>query len=133
MDYNITPKHNYKLSEEDKHNIILEYTFNRRKENIKDICKRYDISERTLYNIINNPKYQKQVEKSIKEYSNNFSKKTKVLIDKALNQLNDKINNGEISARDLTILTGTLYDKSRLEDNLSTSNQSFNININIDK
>lgn len=132
MDNKLT-KYNYKLSEEDKHNIILEYTFNRRKENIKDICKRYDISERTLYNIINNPKYQKQVEKSIKEYSSMFSKKTKVLIDKALNQLNDKINNGEISARDLTILTGTLYDKSRLEDNLSTSNNSFNININIDK
>lgn len=131
--YTPVKKHNYKLTEEDKKSIVLEYTFNRHKENIYSICQKYDISERTLYDIVNNDKYKMIVENSIKEYSKNFSKKTKVLIDKALNQLNEKMEKGEISARDLTILTGTLYDKSRLEDNLSTSNSSFNININIDK
>lgn len=126
-------KHNYKLTEEDKKSIVLEYTFNRHKENIYSICQKYDISDRYLYDIVNNPKYSDIVEKHIKECSKNFGKKTKLLIDKALNQLNEKLEKGEISARDLTILTGTLYDKSRLEDNLSTSNSSFNININIDK
>ena len=131
-------KHNYKLTLEDKKLILLEYTLNRTNENISSICKKFGISKRTLYDVIHS--FDKQttdliVSESIKEYKHNFTKKANNIIEKALNkidnQLNDNNNNIDISK--LSTMLGILYDKTRLEDNLSTSNNSFNININIDK
>lgn len=131
-------KHNYKLSDNDKRLIIIDYTLNRTNDNIFNICNRYNISKQTLYNIIN--KYTKEerynlVDTSIKEYRKNFTKKANNLIEKALNKLDNQLNNEEesVNINQLTTMIGILYDKTRLEDNLSTSNNSFNININIDK
>lgn len=139
MEYQIiNNKHNYKLTEEDRHNIILDYTLNHTKDNILSICSRYDISKRTLYDILH--KYddkQKEeiVNNSIKQYKRNFTKRTEHIISKALNRLEEEINkqDNEINISQLTTAIGILYDKNRLENNLSTSNNSFNININIDK
>ena len=131
-------KHNYKLSIDDKKAILLEYTLNRTNDNVLNICSRYGISRQTLYNIIHS--FDKQttdliINESIKSYRKNFTKKANNIIEKALNkidnQLNDNNNNIDISK--LSTMLGILYDKTRLEDNLSTSNNSFNININIDK
>lgn len=125
-------KHNYKLSQEDKQQITLEYYLNRKKENIEDLCNRYNISHQTIYNIIREEKNQKQLNKYINENRKNFSKKTSILIDKAIDRLNDKIENEEVNAKDLVTTIGVLYDKNRLENNQSTSNNSININIKIE-
>lgn len=125
-------KYNYKLTEEDRKTIVLEYLLNKSYQNIECLANKYNISVKTIYNIVNDKRYNQVVDKYITESSNNFKKKSKILIDKALNTINQKIEEGDVSLRDLTILTGTLYDKTRLEDNLSTSNNSININIKIE-
>ena len=137
-DIQVNNKHNYKLTEEDKKLIIIDYTLNRTNDNIYNICNRYNISKQTLYNIIN--KYTKEerynlVDKSIKEYRKNFTKKANNIIEKALNRIDNQLNDNDnnINISQLSTMLGILYDKTRLEDNLSTSNNSFNININIDK
>ena len=127
-----TNKHNYKLSQEDKQQITLEYYLNRKKENIEDLCNRYNISRQTIYNIIRDKKNQKQVDKYINECRSNFTKKTSILIDKAIDRLNDKIEDNDVNTKDLVTAIGVLYDKNRLENNQSTSNNSININIKIE-
>lgn len=127
-----TNKHNYKLSQEDKQQITLEYYLNRKKENIEDLCNRYNVSKQTIYNIIRDKKNQKQLNEYITESRNNFTKKASILIDKAIDRLNDKIEGEEVNAKDLVTTIGVLYDKNRLENNQSTSNNSININIKIE-
>ena len=126
-------KHNYKLSEEDKQHIVLEYYLNRQTSNVEDICSKYNISTRRLYQIVKDKKYQKELNNYITECKNNFSKKTTMIIDKAINQLNEKIQEGDANIKDLTTTIGILYDKNRLEQNLSTSNNSISINIKVEK
>jgi len=126
-------KHNYKLSEEDKKTIILEYYLNKNKKNIEYLLNKYSISRTTLYDILKNKKYKNEVDKYIIECKQNFTKKTTILIDKAINQLNEKIQEGDANIKDLTTTIGILYDKNRLEQNLSTSNNSININLKIER
>lgn len=126
-------KYNYKLSDEDKQLITLDYYLNRSNQNIADLCNRYNISKRTLYNIINNNKNQKEVNKYITDCRNNFTKKTTILIDKAIEKLNGKIDEDNATIKDLVTAIGVLYDKNRLENNLSTNNSSININLKIEK
>lgn len=125
-------KHNYKLTQEDKQTITLEYYLNRRKENIQALCDRYNISHQTVYNIVKDEKNQKMLNKYITETRNNFSKKTSILIDKAIDKLNDKIEDEEVNTKDLVTTIGILYDKNRLENNQSTSNNSIQINIKVE-
>lgn len=126
-------KHNYKLSEEDKQLITLDYYLNRSKQNIQDICNKYNITSQTIYNIVKQEKYQKQLNNYITETRKNFSKKTSILIDKAIDKLQNKIDTEEANIKDLTTTIGILYDKNRLEQNLSTSNNSININLKIER
>ena len=131
-------KHNYKLTPEDKKLILLEYTLNKTNTNIDSICLKYNISKRTLYDIIhsfNSEETNNIINSSIKEYKKNFTKKANNIIEKALNRIDNQLNDNDnnINISQLSTMLGILYDKTRLEDNLSTSNNSFNININIDK
>lgn len=128
-----TTKHNYKLSEEDKQSIVLDYYLNRSKENIQDLCNRYNISTRRVYQLVKDEKYQKEVNNYITECKNNFTKKTTILINNAIDKLQDKIQNEDANIKDLTTTIGILYDKNRLEQNLSTSNNSININLKIER
>ena len=125
-------KHNYKLTDEDKQTITLDYYLNRSNENINDICNRYNITKQTIYNIIKNEKYQKALNEHITETRQNFSKKTSILIDNAIDKLQEKIKNEDANIKDLTTTIGILYDKNRLENNLSTSNNSISINIKVE-
>lgn len=125
-------KHNYKLTQEDKQTITLEYYLNRRKENIQQLCNRYNISHQTVYNIVKDEKNQKLLNNYITETRKNFSKKTSILIDKAIDKLNDKIEDEEVNTKDLVTTIGILYDKNRLENNQSTSNNSIQINIKVE-
>ena len=125
-------KYNYKLTAEDKQTILLDYLLNKSKTNIKTLCNKYGISDRYLYTIVNDEKNKEIVNSYITECSKNFGKKSQLIIDKALTKLNEKIDDEKATIRDLTILTGTLYDKTRLENNLSTSNNSISINIKVE-
>lgn len=126
-------KHNYKLSDEDKQTITLDYYLNRSTSNVDDICNKYNISKQTVYTIVKDKKYQKALEKHITESRQNFSKKTSILIDKAIDKLQEKIDNEDANIKDLTTTIGILYDKNRLEQNLSTSNNSIQINLKIER
>ena len=126
-------KHCYKLSEEDKQTITLDYYLNRSKQNVEDICNRYNISTRRLYQLVKDERYTKALDGYITQCKNNFSKKTSILIDKAIDKLQDKIDNEDANIKDLTTTIGILYDKNRLEQNLSTSNNSISINIKVER
>jgi transposase-like protein len=129
----IKGKHNYKLSDEDKQQIIVEYYLNRRKENVQDLCRRFDISDRTLYSLVKSDKGKEILEQHITESKKNFSKKLDIILNKAINGLNDRLENEDIKALEYAKILGITYDKSRLENNLSTSNNSININIKVEK
>lgn len=45
-------KHNYKLSEEDKKEIVTSYYLNKSKENVQDLCDRFGISNQWLYKLV---------------------------------------------------------------------------------
>lgn len=130
-------KHNYKLTEEDKKNIVLEYTLNRSKTTANSICKKYSISRKTMYTVLNSFNQKEKnaiVDESIKEYKQNFTKKSHAIINKALEKINEKLEKDaeNVNLNQLSTTIGILYDKTRLEDNLSTSNNSININIKIE-
>lgn len=125
-------KHNYKLTQEDIKQIMLYYYLDNRKQTRQEILDKYNISKQTYYNIIKDKKNIELINKDINEARQNFTKKSEIIIDKALNTINKNIDNGDINNKDLITITGILYDKTRLENNLSTSNNSININIKIE-
>jgi uncharacterized protein YktB (UPF0637 family) len=126
-------KHNYKLSPEDIKDIMLYYYLDNTKATRQDILDRYNISKQTYYNIIKDQKNIKLIENDIKEQRRNFTKKSELIIDKALNKINKQIEEEKTSTKDLITTIGILYDKTRLEQNLSTSNSSININLKIER
>lgn len=126
-------KHNYKLSPEDIKDIMLYYYLDNTKATRQDILDKYNISKQTYYNIIKDQKNIALIENDIREQRQNFTRKSEIIIDKALNKINNKIDNDNVSPKDLITITGILYDKTRLEQNLSTSNNSININLKIEK
>jgi transposase-like protein len=130
---NLVKKHNYKLSIEDKEQIMIEYLLNRKKENVKDLCRRFDISEKTLYDIVKSKQGQEILEQHIIQSKKNLSKKLDIILDKTIKGLNDKLQEEDIKALDYAKILGITYDKSRLENNLSTSNNEVKISIKIEK
>lgn len=126
-------KHNYKLTEEDKNTIIVEYCLNRRKENAIQLCNKYGISQTTLYNLVRSKKGEEILEKHITESKKNFSKKLDLILDKAIEGLDKQLKNEDIKAIDYAKILGIIYDKSRLENNLSTSNNAITIKIKVEK
>lgn len=133
METLVKKKHNYKLSEEDKKNIMIEYTLNRRTENVLSVCAKYGISKAMFYNIVRSKQGQEILDKHIIESKRNFTKKLDMILEKTIDKLGEKIEDEDIKALDYAKIGGILYDKSRLEHNLSTSNNSININIKVEK
>lgn len=132
----IKGKHNYKLSDDDKHNIVLSYYLNRSKDNLNKLCNEYDISRRTIYYLVKDEESKKFIEQRITESKTNFTKRIDLIIDNALNKIDEKLESGDIdktTLKDLSIMIGTLYDKARLENNLSTENKAIEINIRVEK
>lgn len=125
-------KHNYKLSQDDIKDIMLYYYLDNTKQTRQEILDKYNISKEYYYRLVKNENNKKLIEKDINEKRQMFTKKSEIIIDKALNTINKNIDNGDINNKDLITITGILYDKTRLENNLSTSNNSININIKIE-
>lgn len=132
-------KYNYKLTEEDKKAILIDYYISNKKDNIQVILNKYGISESYLYRLIKKYKSDKQlnqvVEKEIKKSREKFSKKVDVLLLKTIDRLNKEIEkeDKDINISQLSTMLGILYDKNALETGKATSNNAFSINIKIDK
>lgn len=125
-------KHNYKLTQDDIKDIMLYYYLDNTKATRQEILDKYNISKQTYYKIIKDKKNIDLINNDITDARQKFTKKSEIIIDKALNTINKNIDNGDINNKDLITITGILYDKTRLENNLSTSNNSININIKIE-
>lgn len=125
-------KHNYKLTQEDIKDIMLYYYLDNTKATRQEILDKYNISKQTYYNIIKDQKNIDLINEDINKARQNFTKKSEIIIDKALNKINKNIDNDNVNNKDLITITGILYDKTRLENNLSTSNNSININLKIE-
>lgn len=128
-----TSKQTHKLTEEDKKDILLYYYLDNTKSTLHEILDRYNISKQYYYRLVKDEKNLKLIEEDITERRKLFTKKSEIIIDKALNKINQNIDNGDVNNKDLITITGILYDKTRLENNLSTSNNSININLKIER
>lgn len=128
-----TSKKTHKLSGEDIKEIMLYYYLDNNKATRQDILNKYNISESYYYRLIKDKNNIQLIEKDINENKQLFSKKTEIIINKILNKVNNKVDNEDASIKDLITTMGILYDKNRLEQNLSTSNNSININLKIER
>lgn len=120
-----------KLTDEQRKEILLSYKLDNSKNNISKLCNDYNITKQTIFNIA---KSDITLDKSIIESQSNFTKRANEIIAKAFDRLEDKLKDDDkATISQLATLIGILYDKSRLENNLSTSNNSININIKVEK
>ena len=128
-----TSKKTHKLSNDDIKDILLYYYLDNSKSTLKEMLNKYNISESYYYRLVKSENNKKIIDKYITENKKLFSKKTEIIINKILNKVNNKVDNEDASIKDLITTMGILYDKNRLEQNLSTSNNSININLKIER
>lgn len=125
-------KHNYKLSPEDVNEIVISYYLNRSKETINDLCTRFNISETWLYQLVKSKQGKEILDRHIIESKKNFSKRLDLILEKTYNRLEKALDEEDIKAKDLSLIGAMTYDKSRLEQNLSTTNNEIHINIKVE-
>lgn len=122
-----------KLTQKQRDEIILSYSLDNSKANIQKICSDYNITKQYIFKLAKKEK-SKELEKSIIESQSEFTKRANEIIKIALNRLEYMIQNDEkATISQVSTAIGILYDKSRLENNLSTDNKAININIKIEK
>ena len=126
-------KKTHKLTQEDIREIMLYYYLDNTKSTLKEVLSKYNISKEYYYRLVKKEDNKKLIDNYITENRKLFTKKSELIIDKALNKINKNIDSGEVNNKDLITITGILYDKTRLEQNLSTSNNAININIKVEK
>lgn len=117
-----------KLTEEDRKNIVISHYLDNSNENIQRLCKEYNITKKSIYNVIN----KEESKNYIKAYKPNYTKKIDIIINKTLERLLKQVETEEIKAKDLGTIFGILYDKIRLEEGLSTENKAVSINIKVE-
>lgn len=122
-----------KLSEEQRKEIITKYKLDNSKSNISKLCKDYDITKQYIFKLAKSDA-AKDIEKSITESKQQFTKRVDKIIIQILDRIEQEVLEGDkITLSQLSTTLGILYDKSRLENNLSTSNNAININIKVEK
>ncbi len=122
-----------KLTEEQRKNIITSYKLDNSKSNINKLCHDYNITRQYIFKLAKS-ELSKEVEKNIIESKGEFTKRVNEIIEKVLDRIDKEVMNGDkITLSQLSTTLGILYDKSRLENNLSTSNNAININIKVEK
>ena len=122
-----------KLTEKQRKEILTKYRLDNSKSNIARICKDYNITKQSIFNIAKSD-IAKEVDKSIIESKDDFTKRCNEIIRLTMDRIEQEIRNGEkVTLSQLSTTLGILYDKSRLENNLSTSNNNININIRVEK
>ena len=121
------------LTKEQRKDIALEYKLDNSKENAKRLIHKYNISERRLYQIVKE-NATKELEQSINDNASDFSKRANKIIQMVFDRMEKQLQEDDkITLSQLSTTLGIMYDKSRLENNLSTSNNSININIKVEK
>lgn len=121
-----------KLNNEQRQAIILSAKLDNSKENILKLCKEYDITKQYVYKLLRQD--AKKDSTSTIENSSEFTKKANHIIELVFDRLEKELeNNDKITLSQLSTTLGILYDKSRLENNLSTSNKAIEINIKVEK
>lgn len=122
-----------KLSDNQRSEIILSYKLDNSKENLQRICDDYGITRQYIYKLLKKDT-AKEIEKYTKDKESEFTKRANLIINQAFNRLEERLENDDkTTISQLATLIGILYDKSRLENNLSTTNSSININIKVEK
>lgn len=122
-----------KLSDEQRKEIITKYKLDNSKSNINKICNDYGITRQYIFKLAKSDT-AKELEKSITESKQQFTKRVDKIIIQILDRIEQEVLEGDkITLSQLSTTLGILYDKSRLENNLSTSNNAININIKVEK
>jgi hypothetical protein len=122
-----------KLNDKQRQEIISLCKLDTSKENIKKVASDYNITTRYIYKLLKTETSQ-EIEKSIIESKSEFTKRANEIIALLLDRIEEKaLNDDKTTLSQLSTTLGILYDKSRLENNLSTSNNSININIKVEK
>lgn len=122
-----------KLTIEQRKEIITAYKLDNTKENIQAICNKYNITRQYIYKLLKSD-IVKDVDKSITESKQEFTKRANEIIKKLLDRIEEKaLYDDKTTLSQLSTTLGILYDKSRLENNLSTSNNDIQIHIKIEK
>lgn len=122
-----------KLNDKQRNEIVMLCKLDTSKENIKKVASDYNISTRYIYKLLKS-NTSMEIEQSITESKNEFAKRANEIIKILLDKIEEKaLNDDKITLSQLSTTLGILYDKSRLENNLSTSNNSININIKVEK
>jgi len=121
-----------KLTEEQRNELVFDYRLDNSKANIERLIDKYGISKRRLFQIVKEDK-GKELPSIIKDEST-FTKRANEIIEQAFDRIEERLQTDDkATISQLATLIGILYDKSRLENNLSTSNNSININIKVEK
>lgn len=122
-----------KLTEEQRKEVITSYKLDNSKANILDICNKYNISKQYVFKLAKS-QAAKEVDNDIIEAKGQFTKRANEIIKLLLDKIEEKaLNDDKTTLSQLSTTLGILYDKSRLENNLSTSNNAININIKVEK
>lgn len=122
-----------KLTEEQRKDILLHYKLDNSKTNIAKICKDYNITKQTIFNIAKSDRL-KDIEQSIASNKDDFTKRANKIIQMVFDRMEKQLQEDDkITLSQLSTTLGIMYDKSRLENNLSTSNNAININIKVEK
>ena len=122
-----------KLTNKQREELKLEYKLDNSKTNMQRLIDKYGITKRRLFQIVKED-FSEDSKQSIIENKSDFTKRANEIIKLALDRIEQEIINGDkITLSQLSTTLGILYDKSRLENNLSTSNNSININIKVEK
>ena len=120
---------NVKVNDNQRKEIVLGHYLDNSNANIQYLMNKYNLSKQGLYNIINS----KNSKKYINEYQPNLTENLQRIINKGIKRLEDAVDAEDIKPLDLAKIIGIVYDKMRLENDLSTENKSININISIEK
>lgn len=122
-----------KLTQTQREEIITSYKLDNSKANISKICNDYNISRQYIYKLLKSD-LSKKVDNNITETKQEFTKRANTIITQILDRIEREVLNGDkITLSQLSTTLGILYDKSRLENNLSTSNNEVKISIKIEK
>lgn len=122
------------LTEKQRKEVLLSYKLDNSKTNIAKLCGDYNITKQAIFNLAKNKKLSSEVEKTIIETSKDFTKRAEEIINLLLDRIEKEIKTSDkVNLSQLSTTLGILYDKARLEQNLSTNNSSINIRIQVEK
>lgn len=101
--------------------------------NFSETARQLNIPITTVEKIYKNNKDKDEFVKLCNEKKDEFTEKATRLIDKALNRLEEVLDDKEekIPVNNLSTVIGTLYDKRALAKGESTANSKFEVDIKV--